>query len=102
METANSNDGVAIRATGLVKEFGKFPAVKGIDFEVHHGEIFGFLGPNGSGKTTTIRMLLGLLPPTQGEMEVTLMARGNPVYRPGSSTDKYVPGHDHPITTVTA
>ncbi len=66
----NSKDDVAIRATGLVKEFGKFPAVKGIDFEVCHGEIFGFLGPNGSGKTTTIRMLLGLLPPTQGEMEV--------------------------------
>ena len=70
METLDSDNGVAIRATGLVKEFGKFPAVNGIDFEVSHGEIFGFLGPNGSGKTTTIRMMLGLLIPTHGEMEV--------------------------------
>lgn len=54
----------------LVRKFGDFTAVDGIDFEVHRGEIFGFLGPNGSGKTTTIRMLLGLLPPTSGFMEV--------------------------------
>jgi ABC-2 type transport system ATP-binding protein len=54
----------------LVRKFGDFTAVGGIDFEVHEGEIFGFLGPNGSGKTTTIRMMLGLLPPTSGFMEV--------------------------------
>ena len=54
----------------LVRKFGDFTAVGGIDFEVHRGEIFGFLGPNGSGKTTTIRMMLGLLPPTSGFMEV--------------------------------
>jgi len=54
----------------LVRKFGDFTAVDGIDFEVHEGEIFGFLGPNGSGKTTTIRMMLGLLPPTSGFMEV--------------------------------
>jgi ABC-2 type transport system ATP-binding protein len=57
-------------ARGLVKKFGDFPAVDGIDFTVREGEIFGFLGPNGSGKTTTIRMMLGLLQPTQGEMHV--------------------------------
>jgi ABC-2 type transport system ATP-binding protein len=57
-------------AKNLVKRFGEFTAVGGIDFEVNRGEIFGFLGPNGSGKTTTIRMLLGLLRPTQGEIEV--------------------------------
>ncbi|MEW5872272.1 MAG: ABC transporter ATP-binding protein [Chloroflexota bacterium] len=60
----------AILASGLVKRFGAFTAVDGIDFEVRRGEIFGFLGPNGSGKTTTIRMMLGLLRPTQGSVEV--------------------------------
>ncbi len=57
-------------AKNLVKKFGDFPAVAGIDFTVERGEIFGFLGPNGSGKTTTIRLMLGLLRPTEGEMEV--------------------------------
>jgi ABC-2 type transport system ATP-binding protein len=61
---------VAIDAHGLVKRFGNFTAVAGLDFEVYRGEIFGFLGPKGSGKTTTIRMLLGLLPPTEGRIEV--------------------------------
>jgi len=55
-------------AKNLVKRFGDFTAVDGIDFEVHRGEIFGFLGPNGSGKTTTIRMMLGLLGPTEGSV----------------------------------
>ena len=57
----------AIRARGLTKRFDGFTAVDGIDFKVRRGEIFGFLGPNGSGKTTTIRMLLGLLRPTAGD-----------------------------------
>jgi ABC-2 type transport system ATP-binding protein len=60
----------AIIANGLTKRFGDFTAVDGIDFEVHRGEIFGFLGPNGSGKTTTIRMMLGLMKPTAGSVEV--------------------------------
>ena len=59
-----------IAVEGLVKKFGDFTAVKGIDFSVHAGEIFGFLGPNGSGKTTTIRMMLGLLRPTDGDVHV--------------------------------
>jgi ABC-2 type transport system ATP-binding protein len=68
----NSRDSIesVVIAKNLVKRFGEFTAVGGIDFEVKRGEIFGFLGPNGSGKTTTIRMLLGLLRPTQGEIEV--------------------------------
>jgi len=57
-----------IVAKNLVKRFGDFTAVDGINFEVHRGEIFGFLGPNGSGKTTTIRMMLGLLGPTEGSV----------------------------------
>jgi ABC-2 type transport system ATP-binding protein len=66
----NDHKDYAIHAQGLVKRFGDFIAVNGIDFRVQHGEIFGFLGPNGSGKTTTIRMMLGLLKPTQGHVEV--------------------------------
>ncbi len=64
------NNNFAITARNLVKHFGGFTAVGGIDFEVRRGEIFGFLGPNGSGKTTTIRMMLGLLQPTAGTVEV--------------------------------
>jgi ABC-2 type transport system ATP-binding protein len=60
----------AMIVRGLTKRFGDFTAVDGIDFEVNTGEIFGFLGPNGSGKTTTIRMMLGLLQPSAGMVEV--------------------------------
>ena len=61
---------VAVRAEKLRKTFGLFVAVESLDLEVHRGEIFGFLGPNGSGKTTTIRMLCGLLEPTSGTATV--------------------------------
>lgn len=60
----------AIAVHQLTKRFGDFTAVDSIDFEVYHGEIFGLLGPNGSGKTTTIRMMLGLLTPTSGTVDV--------------------------------
>jgi ABC-2 type transport system ATP-binding protein len=56
----------SVVAEGLTKKFGDFTAVDHISFRIRTGEIFGFLGPNGSGKTTTIRMLLGLLRPTEG------------------------------------
>ncbi len=56
----------AILAQKLTRRFGGFIAVDSISFQVARGEIFGFLGPNGSGKTTTIRMLLGLLHPSSG------------------------------------
>jgi ABC-2 type transport system ATP-binding protein len=59
-------DDVAIRAEKLRKEFGSFVAVEGLDLAIHRGEVFGLLGPNGSGKTTTIRMLCGLIDPTSG------------------------------------
>ena len=58
MSTA-PGQGPAISVRGLTKRFGSFTAVDGIDFDVPRGTIFGFLGPNGSGKTTTIRMLTG-------------------------------------------
>lgn len=59
-----------IKTQNLTKEFGDFTAVNRISFEVQRGEIFGFLGANGAGKTTAMRMLCGLLTPTSGEAEV--------------------------------
>ena len=60
----------AITVRELTKSFDSFTAVNAIDFDVYHGEIFGFLGPNGSGKTTTIRMMLGLVEPNAGTIDV--------------------------------
>jgi ABC-2 type transport system ATP-binding protein len=60
----------AIRTVGLTKRYGSVLAVDGIELDVPPGDIYGFLGPNGSGKTTTVRMLLGLVLPTAGTVEV--------------------------------
>jgi ABC-2 type transport system ATP-binding protein len=60
----------AIETHGLTKRFGSYTAVNGVDLSVPRGAVFGFLGPNGSGKTTTIRMLLGLAAPTSGRVRV--------------------------------
>jgi ABC-type multidrug transport system ATPase subunit len=59
-----------IRTEGLTKRFGRLTAVDGLDLDVREGDLFGFLGPNGSGKTTTVRMLLGLVFATSGRIEV--------------------------------
>jgi ABC-2 type transport system ATP-binding protein len=59
-----------IRTEGLTKRYGSVLAVDGIELAVAAGDIYGFLGPNGSGKTTTVRMLLGLVLPTAGTVEV--------------------------------
>lgn len=59
-----------IKTNKLTKRFGDFVAVDGISFDVHKGEIFGFLGANGAGKTTAMRMLCGLSKPTSGEATV--------------------------------
>ncbi len=60
----------SIRTQNLTKQFGSFTAVDGINVEVAKGEVFGFLGANGAGKTTAIRMLCGLLIPTSGQGQV--------------------------------
>ncbi|MDR1707489.1 MAG: ABC transporter ATP-binding protein [Prevotella sp.] len=70
-----------IEAKNLTKKFGSFKAVDHISFEVEQGEIFGFLGANGAGKTTAMRMLCGLLSPTSGEGKVA----GYDIYK---ETDK--------------
>jgi ABC-2 type transport system ATP-binding protein len=60
----------AVLARGLTRRFGDLVAVRDLDLEIPAGEVFGLLGPNGSGKTTTIRMLCGLLDPTSGTARV--------------------------------
>ena len=60
----------AIAVTDLTKRFGDFVAVDRLTFDVRQGEVFGFLGANGAGKSTTIRMLCGLLKPTSGTATV--------------------------------
>ena len=59
-----------IAIEGLVKRFGSFTALDGVDLDVGRGEVHGFLGPNGSGKSTTIRVLLGLLRADGGHVEL--------------------------------
>jgi ABC-2 type transport system ATP-binding protein len=71
----------AIAVNGLRKKYGDFEAVKGIDFEVATGEVFGLLGPNGAGKSTTFRMTCGLLRPTAGYARVA----GYDLYRTGGA-----------------
>ena len=61
---------VILRTAGLSKRFGKFEAVKQLDLEIYRGEVFGFLGPNGAGKSTTVGMILGLVAPTSGSIEL--------------------------------
>ena len=72
-----------IRARGLVKRFGDFTAVDGIDVEVQRGEAFGFLGPNGAGKSSTMRMIGCVSAPTDGTLEILGMdpTRDGPAIR---------------------
>jgi ABC-2 type transport system ATP-binding protein len=59
-----------IKAENLYKSFGSVKAVEGLSLTIHKGEVFGFLGPNGAGKTTTISMMIGLLEPDEGSIEI--------------------------------
>lgn len=61
---------VTIKVKSLNKSFGPIHAVRGVSFDVNHGEVLGFLGPNGAGKSTTMKMITGFLEPTSGTVEV--------------------------------
>jgi ABC-2 type transport system ATP-binding protein len=65
-----TEDAIAISTRGLTRRFGELTAVDRVDLSIPRARIYGFLGPNGSGKTTTIRMLCGLLRPSDGDVEV--------------------------------
>jgi ribosome-dependent ATPase len=78
--------GVAIEAHGLTKRFGSFTAVDHVSFRIERGEIFGFLGSNGCGKSTTMKMLTGLLPVSEGEIALF----GQPVSENAMETRKRV------------
>ena len=74
----------AIRLSGVSKKFSGVPAVDGLTLAIPTGSIYGFIGPNGSGKTTTLRMIMHLLLPDDGQIEVlgsahTVAARGGDV-----------------------
>ncbi|MBI1352735.1 MAG: ATP-binding cassette domain-containing protein [Acidobacteria bacterium] len=67
---------LALGTKGLVKRFGSFTAVKGLDLEIRHGEIYGLLGANGAGKTTAIKMICGLVQPSSGEISLLGRTKG--------------------------
>lgn len=79
-------DKYVIEADGLTKQFGDFIATDHITFKVHEGEIFGFLGANGAGKTTAMRMLCGLSRPSDGSARVA----GNDVYREAEQVKRHI------------
>src|SRR5262249_19985159 len=67
MSTINPINFPAIRAVGLTRRFGPVTALDHLNLEIGHGEIFGLVGPDGAGKSTTLRLLCGLLDPSEGE-----------------------------------
>lgn len=79
-------DKYVIEADGLTKQFGDFIAMDHITFKVHEGEIFGFLGANGAGKTTAMRMLCGLSRPSDGSARVA----GYDVYREAEQVKRHI------------
>jgi ABC-2 type transport system ATP-binding protein len=70
LEPPGAPNGAAVQTQKLRKTFGSLVAVEALDLTINRGEVFGLLGPNGSGKTTTIRMLCGLMEPTSGRAQV--------------------------------
>ncbi len=69
LRSAKASD-VILRIAGLTKRFGALEAVRNLNLELRRGEVFGLLGPNGAGKSTTIGMILGLIAPTEGDIEL--------------------------------
>ena len=91
----------AIEIRGLVKNYGRVKALKGVDLDVNCGEIFGFLGPNGAGKTTAIRCMLDLIRPQSGSIS---MLGINPQEEPEAVKEQvgYLPGELHVDENMTA
>ncbi len=81
--TTEADTSAPVRTRQLTKRFGHQVAVDAVDLTVPAGSVYGFLGPNGSGKTTTIRMLLGLISPTSGEVDLL----GSPMAGAGRGSD---------------
>jgi ABC-2 type transport system ATP-binding protein len=77
---------VAVQVNGLVRSFGAVTAVAGLSFQVRRGELFGIVGPDGAGKTTTLRMLAGVLRPTAGDAHV----RGESVPRDPERVKRHI------------
>jgi len=69
LNDGNVSDSTVLSITGLTKHFGKIKAVNNLNLEVRRGQVFGMLGPNGSGKTTTLGMLMGVVNPTAGDFQ---------------------------------
>jgi ABC-2 type transport system ATP-binding protein len=70
IEPRGTKDDIILRTTALTKRFGALEAVKDLNIDIRRGEVFGFLGPNGAGKSTTVGMILGLVAPTSGNIEL--------------------------------
>ncbi|MCU1235403.1 MAG: drrA 1, partial [Candidatus Solibacter sp.] len=77
----------AVQITGVTKSFGDLVAVNDLSLSVPEGSVFGFIGPNGSGKTTTIRMIVDIFYPDRGEIRVF----GRPLDGPGGALLGYLP-----------
>ena len=95
-----SGSDALVDIAGLVKSFGRFPALRGLDLQVTRGEVHGFLGPNGAGKSTTIRVLLGLLRKDSGEVRLL----GGDPWRGAAELHRrlaYVPGDVNLWPTLT-
>lgn len=69
-DSQKNHQDLVIKARGMGKDFGSLKAIQDLDLDIERGKIYGFLGPNGCGKTTSIRMLTGLLTPTHGDVDV--------------------------------
>jgi ABC-2 type transport system ATP-binding protein len=102
--TSGTQPALAIRTEGLTRRFGTHVAVNNVALAVPHGAVYGFLGPNGSGKTTTIRLLLGLMRPHEGSVELfgepMPQAAGTALARVGTLVEgpafhPYLSGHDN-------
>ena len=89
-----------IEVTGLTKYYGAVVGVEDVSFSVEEGEVFGFLGPNGSGKTTTIRLLMQLLHPDRGRITQFGVSLGEPRPRLRERIG-YLPGEFHPYLNMT-